>query len=518
MAMPEIKADVNKEPERDKKKAGLLARLFGGGGSGGFGGASGGFGSAAPRGGLLATKAGLLALILVGTTVAGGIGLVGYRVFGPGQDQGGGDNLQLFAPKPKADPNAAKAQGASSDGSSQSLDYLAKANSSPAGASNPSDAAPKDATAASAASDASGGGTGGAINKTDASSGNGVSKNLLKPGKFGALSGPGGSGGGSSAVASAAPAKPAAPDAAAQAHKGTLSNMGKGSAVAGGSSRAIASRRIGGAIGQAFGARSDNRGAVSSAAGGRTYDGSAATTGGNIGGGTPIGGPGAGPGGSAPQAKSMPNTAANNQPIQAPPTPTMQDAAPWQNAIKTAQVLLALGGIILYAMSKLSKAYAPLFLVMNAIVAVIAAAIIALGAQIAGGQYGQKLQGGVLAAAGAGLMVAAALAYSEGADASDGTTSQTTTNVTQTGSPTAPGGQNTVTTTTNPSAANSGPFGMNMYVLVGGGAALVGVAGTMMVPPQKYPSSTFNNGNPPDTHWFGYQELPSETALKKMIA
>jgi hypothetical protein len=39
-----------------------------------------------------------------------------------------------------------------------------------------------------------------------------------------------------------------------------------------------------------------------------------------------------------------------------------------------------------------------------------------------------------------------------------------------------------------------------------------------MKPPQKHPSSDFQNGKPPDANWFGYRQLPSETALKKMVA
>src|ERR1700733_10510330 len=107
--MPKISPVVNKEKKRDKKKsAGLLARLFGGGGEsagiGGLGGAGAGAGEglaglggagaeggigAVFGGGILATKAGLMALILVGTTVAGGIGVVGYNLFGPGADKTG---------------------------------------------------------------------------------------------------------------------------------------------------------------------------------------------------------------------------------------------------------------------------------------------------------------------------------------------------------------------------------------------------------------------------------------------
>ncbi|MBI3566162.1 MAG: hypothetical protein HY079_13265 [Elusimicrobia bacterium] len=74
--MPEIKPEVNKEPERDKKRGGFLARLFGGGAGGGTVGA-GGIGAGAGGGGLLATKTGMLAMLLVGTTVAGGIGMAG---------------------------------------------------------------------------------------------------------------------------------------------------------------------------------------------------------------------------------------------------------------------------------------------------------------------------------------------------------------------------------------------------------------------------------------------------------
>jgi hypothetical protein len=532
MAMPEIKPVVNKEPERDKKKAGLLARLFGGGtssgglGTGGFGGAAGG---AAAGGGILATKAGLLALILAGTTVAGGIGVFGYRVWGPGQDQGGGDNLQLFAPKPKEDPNAAKGQGARSDGSSASLDYLAKANKSATGSANASGDAPQDATAANAAADASARGAGGSINK-DGSSGNGVSHNMLKNvGKFGALSGTNAAGGGgTSAMANANPVR--TPDAAALSHKGAQGNLSKGNALAGGTSRAIASRRMGAAIGQAFGARADSRGAVSSAAGGRTYDGSAASNGsGNIGGGSAIGGPGDGPGGA--QAKSTPNTAAQNEPIQPPPTPSAQSAAPWQNAIKTAEVLIGLSTLLLLAASMINKTPTPTTLIITKVLGMIVAAmgvmVIALGSQIGNGQYGQKLQGGVLAAAGAGLVLAGAMAgLSTNTEATQGTSAGPSTVTT---TPGATPGSSVVTTTPGAAgtaatpASNSafGPGGISdisPFVLLGGGMALVGLAGAMMVPPKKYPSSDFNNGNPPDTHFFGYRQSPSETALKKLIA
>ncbi|MFI5350466.1 MAG: hypothetical protein ACHQ2Z_13040, partial [Elusimicrobiota bacterium] len=174
--MPEIKGVVNKEPERDKKKAGLLARLFGGGGSadglgglGGFGGGSGGGMGGLAGGGILATKAGLIALILAGTTVAGGIGMLGYRLFGPGADSSasGDSNLSLFQPKPKEGAGA-DGQAASKDGSSESLKQFNEANKTAAGDAA-AGGAPKDATAANgvggSASDAAAGGATGAINK-----------------------------------------------------------------------------------------------------------------------------------------------------------------------------------------------------------------------------------------------------------------------------------------------------------------------------------------------------------------
>src|SRR5438270_13766354 len=92
---PEIKAEVNKEEPKDRGFFGnLLAKLGGGGatadaglGAGGLGAGGAGVGGlgagAGLGGGLLATKAGLIGLILVGTTVAGGIGVIGYKAFGP---------------------------------------------------------------------------------------------------------------------------------------------------------------------------------------------------------------------------------------------------------------------------------------------------------------------------------------------------------------------------------------------------------------------------------------------------
>ena len=72
--MPEIKPEVNTVDDGGKKKAtGLIGGLFGSGGTGAAGGLGGLGAGAAGGGGLLATKAGMLALVIVGSSVAGGI-------------------------------------------------------------------------------------------------------------------------------------------------------------------------------------------------------------------------------------------------------------------------------------------------------------------------------------------------------------------------------------------------------------------------------------------------------------
>ncbi|HEX4046785.1 MAG TPA: hypothetical protein VH309_03075 [Elusimicrobiota bacterium] len=521
--MPEIKPVVNKEPERDKKKAGLLARLFGGGGSsglggvGGFGGAGGGGLGGLAGGGLLATKAGLIALIVAGTTLAGGIGMVGYRLFGPGAAlTGNGDNLQLFDAKPK-NAQGAGGQAAPADGNSASLQDFRDANRLPKPADASASAAPADAAAAGAAvsgSAASSVATG-PLNKAG-DTGNGVHKGMLKNvAKFGALTGPGG-GGGSGAVASSAPQK--ASGALLAAKSGTLSGFKGGSAAkqSGGTSRSLAGKHFAGAAGQGFAVLGNQKGAQSSYAAGQTYDG-AGSGGSNISGaGTPIGGPGAATAATAPaQPTSLPGPA-NSPNTSNIPTPTAATVCPWQDAIQSAQMIIGIAGLLLVAASLISKMkpYGPMISkVIGFAVAALGVMVIGLGAKIASGPYSQKLQGGVLAAAGAGLVLAGMMA---------GLADNTNAKGLSTNADGTPIADNTVTGT---SAFNTsdGPStgmlsGINPFVLIGGGAALIGLAAASMVPPTKYPGSDFPNGTPPDLHLWGYQELPSETALKKMVA
>jgi hypothetical protein len=518
--MPDIQPEINKEPQKEKKRGGFLARLFGGGtgggtvGAGAFGGA--GAGGGAIGSGLLATKAGLIALILVATTVAGGIGLVGYRLFGPGSDQNNGDGLQLFAAKPKdASTSSDSSNAAPKDGNSASLQYLSQANTTPKEAELKPTEAPKDETAASAAAAkdaAAAGGANGAINAAG-SAGNGVNKGMLKTNaKFGALSNAMGGGGGGSVV-SGGPGKTSGTgigDSLANGKNGSLGAMKKGTSVAGGGSRAVASRKgVNSGMRQALGALADNRGATTSYGAGRTYDGSAAQNAGPTGpGGGEIGmgGPGTSAGA---QPTSTPNTATDAKEFKAPPTPTSVDAAPWQNAINTVRGIIAAASILLMIAGLISKVkpWGPAVAkIIGFVVAGLGAMVVALGAQIAGGQYGQKLQGGVLAAAGLGLIVAGLAA-----GLSDTTNGKG--KVVPDGDPNGAGiSAFDASSDANPSFMSS----VSPFILIGGGLTLVGLAGSMMAPIQKYPSSQFQDGNPPDLHFFGYVP-PSESAVKTMI-
>lgn len=475
--IPDIRPEVNKEPQ-ESKRAGILAGLFAGGRSGAGLGAF-----TAPGGGLLATKAGLLALVLTGTTLAGGIGMVGYKLFGPGDSDQAGGNLSIFQPKPKeaaSDPKAADVK----DGNSASLDFFAKANSgalkedAPAGAPNPSDAA---SAGAAASADAAASGAGSA--HADAS----ASKPMAGLGKkFGELSKNLGSGsvaiGGSAAPKSALDVSALA-SAAKSGQAGAMAG-GRGSAATGG--RSVAARnRSSGAIRQAMGVKGDNRGAASSAAGGKTYDGSAANTGGAIGDSNAIGTEGAGIG--ASQQKSMAATSSKDtNEYEAPPEPETEDVTPYENEIMTAQIIIGVAALLLVAASLLAKGHPLIAQVIGGVVAAMGAVVIGLGAEIAGSQYGQTLQGGILAAAGAGLVLA-------GTTAAMGNTLK------------------------DAKAAEAGTKagmlgGINTFVLIGGGLALVGLAATMMMPPKSYPSTEFEDGKAPEGMFFSLNGLPPPRA------
>lgn len=502
---PEIKPEVNREKDHERKKGGFLARLFGAGASEGGAGLSGGvvdIGGAAVGGGLLATKAGLIALLVAGSTVAAGIGLVGYRSFGSSADPSSENNLALFAPRPKTVAGATAPAPGSQNGTSPSLGMLTQANSGGSGdaSGGASGGGLQDQAAASAAST-----SGGAANSADggtamSGSGGGASgQPMANIAKFGALGASTGGGGGGGAISSAASPQPHGAISANSASKGNLSGMMGKSGPGAHSSSAMARsfNHTNGAAGQAFSALGNQRGgmASSSYSAGQTYDGSATTGASAIG--PSAGAPsvaGASENGSQATAKSTPNTANQGSQVQPVPTPPATNVTPWQGDITAAEGLVALAMVLLMFKGKLAGMLAsPLGMHAKAVMEMIAImmgiiglAVIALGARISGGPYGQILQGRMLAAAGAGIMLAAVGTYMT-ADAA--ASASTTSSAAQSGSSNASEG-----------AGSSGSGGL--FVMLGGGLALVGLAGAALSPKQQYPSTTFYNGIPPGQGFF----------------
>lgn len=433
--MPEIKAEVLKTDDGKKKATGLLGGLFGSGGTGAAGGLGGLGAGAAGGGGLLATKAGMLALVIVGTSVAGGIGLAGYKMFGPSASDQTGGNLSLFAPKPAQvaeEPGAA----APADGNSQSLSLMAqsaaKDKAAEASASG-ADAAPTDNTAGSGAADAtaaeaaakSASASGGAINSGGGAGATGnMGGSLTGVKKLGALSGAGGSSGGSvgSASSAAGASGRLGDNMANAARNGASSAFSKGGAGAKSSSaRGMAARGGRGARAQARAVMGDQaRGrAGSSFAAGRTYDGSAANNGGAIGpDGSAISMGGAGDGGAA-QPKAIGASKRGDVNEQEVPDPGEGKAivTEWEKNIKKMMMLAALAAVLFYAASKV-KATTFGTPWTDYIVKAMGVAIIAIGVAIGviagmvlngvNGEPGQKMPGGIgivasLLAIGAGV-------------------------------------------------------------------------------------------------------------------
>jgi len=377
--MPEIKSEVNKVDDGKKKATGLLGGLFGSGGTGAAGGLGGLGAGAAGAGGLLATKAGMLALIIVGSSVAGGIGLAGYKMFGPSASDQTGGNLSLFAPKPQqaaADPNGVAPVAA--DGSSQSLSLMAqsaaKDKAADASTSASGEAAPTDNTAGSGAADATAAAEAAkaaSASNAPINSGGGAGATggmgLANVKKLGALSGASGSSGGS--VGSAASASGASgrlgdniANAAKNGGSSAFSSGGRGGAKSS-SARGMTARGGRGfcppgnvACVQARNVMGDQaRGrAGSSSAAGRTYDGSAAS-GGAIGpDGGAIGMGGAGDGG-AGQEKSIPANKRSDVNEQEVPPPGKGKAivTEWEKNIKKIQMLAMLAMALAFLAKKI---------------------------------------------------------------------------------------------------------------------------------------------------------------------
>lgn len=447
--MPDIKAEVNKVDDGKKKATGLLGGLFGGGGggaAGGLGGLGGLSAGAAGGTGLLATKAGMLALVLMGSAVAGGIGLAGYKMFGPGEADRTGGNLSLFQPKPTQAASDGVAPVAA-DGSSASLGMMAQAaaKDKEAGASASASAeAPTDKTAGDPAKDAAAAdaarreaearaASGGAINSGGGAGAVGsMNRGLANTKKLGALSGSTGGGGASTTAGSGSVGK-LGDGLANAARNGATGGFSKGGAGAKASSaRSMAARGGRGARAQARAVMGDQQlgRAGSSFAAGRTYDGSATQSGGNIGGGTGIGMDGVGDGsGAQPKALSR-NNAPNSREEENIPTPPGKEVTPWAKHIMGGMALGALAIAAFMWASSLAKAaktayvdalstgvgapaaklafeaaMLPIRLLIGAGIAMAIGGAV-LGGMISGGQNGQVLQGGLLVASSLAIAVA----------------------------------------------------------------------------------------------------------------
>lgn len=412
---PLVKAEVNKGEERERKGGGLwadFASKLGGNFSGGVG--AGGVAG----GGLLATKAGLVGLILVGTTVAGGLGMVGYKVFGGGAGAEGEGAYSIFEAKPpqaEGSEGSGSASGKGGDGTSDSLNMFAKANltEEPKAEEAPVEATPAEPTVNAVAGSATA-----PINHGSASS-PAASPKLAGGPRIGGMSGGGGGGGGSSASSSLGSG---AAGLNAGGGRGSLSAMGRSDGRAGGGGRGIANaRRRGSGMRQLGAIMKDNRGARSSAAAGRTYDGGQ-TSGSAIGpeGGTPQGGTGQG-GRGASGSMGQPTPSSGPQETEPPPTPPpAKNVTPYQKALEKAQMYLMIGMALLFLADKIGKTGwgKGIAQIMKLAAAGFGAMAMKIGFDIAFGEFAQPLQGAAMILGG-GFLVAAVVAEAAGVTGAD---------------------------------------------------------------------------------------------------
>lgn len=503
--MPDIKPEVQtagKDEEEEKKKGGFFANLLSslnggaGAGTGGIGGLAGGLGGAAGAGGILATKAGIVGLIMIGTTIAGGLGVVGYKAFGPGSSDKVGRTVSLFESRPKSAPVDYDEEGAKSaaNGNSASLDYLVKANagSSAAGEAGKADASAagaSDPAAASASADAQkviGDGGGGKANV-----GGNKAASLKSDKKFGELSKVGGSGGGGSSGASFS-----ANSNLAKAATGNLTGLGGRATARAGATRGVGGRRgAANAFQQAQQVRGDQKPGRSSQQAGATYDGGSASG---------ITSDGAGAAGGAGQGADTPpsNTPTNagstaGDRFPSPPPATPKNVTPWQKAIMLAAGLLAVATLIMIMVAKaaltsdaatiLTPGMKALLMAGAAIAGVLALAAVAIGAMIAGGKYGQKMQGtmfmlsGGLLALSAGTFIAGMASLKAGTD----------------------------------TLAKFGG-GFSAVLVVSGALGIGALIGGFLSAPKKYKAKDFEGGKPPDLG-NTYHRAPSQEALSRFV-
>ncbi|MBI5240657.1 MAG: hypothetical protein HY926_09305 [Elusimicrobia bacterium] len=488
---------MNREEKKRSGLAALLMRLGIGSeaGSGAAGtGALGNLLGAGVSGGILATKAGIIGLLLVGTTVAGSLGVVAYRLFGPqASDRADSFSAQsLFSAKPPAAPGAGEDGSASANGVSKSLQFLADANTKASGE------APADASASAAPADASASAAAPAPPplKNDNAMGSTVSK-LKTDKQFGVLTKGAASGSGGS-MSLAGGSAPSNASLLAGANRGNLAGLSGARAGSGGLGN-LRSRSLGGGAMKQLGAvRKDNLNAKTSQAGGRTYDGNTATAS-QL---TPADSSSTGPQDTAPDKTPgiNPSGSGSNQFPEEPPSVGGTNVTPWQAAINTAMLAVMGAAALLMMASKIAAMKSVTIGMAQAIItilAVIAAAlgawVMKLGGQIGGGEYGQPLQGGLLALAGGAIIAMAA-----------------TVAITALGEKDMPALQKAM------------DGNANLLMMVCGGVALAATAWAYLAPKKTYDSGLFKDGRPPDwDHSYEAAQVvtpPSQGILDQYLA
>ena len=347
---------VNREEKEEKKGAGFFANFLnklGLGGAAGEGagvgvgsstiGAAGGGGFAG--GGILATKAGIVALIVAGTTIAAGIGVVGRSALS-GKPGGVTDGIYSLFPGKSGATAAGPAAGASGtvDGASSSLDYMSQAAKNDPMMQEK--AASSENAANSASADATAPGQVAAPDNSNAPANVGSARpggpKLAKMASFSGSSG--GSGGGMSSRA---------PDAGTQrgmdSGRGRLVAMNRGMSSSGTGGRALVGSRGLRAGDQARSALMDGNRANSSrspsmASAGRTFDGAPAAGGMQSSAGGPMD---SGTVGNGSRDRFSPNKTLDTKELPKPkPVEKEQDATPYKT-----QMWIAIGAIVVSMLS-----------------------------------------------------------------------------------------------------------------------------------------------------------------------
>ena len=418
---PQTTPQTNRQEKDERKGAGfvvsLLNKLGLGGAAGEAGaGAAGTAGSAGIASGLLATKTGIVALIVAGTTVAAGIGVVGRGALSGHAPSGSA--WSLFPDRATGSPGAAGGQAASATGASSSLDYLQQAVKGDAALQKEEQTAPAEAPAAGSASADAARPVAPAPDNTNAPAN--VSAFRSPAGKLQKGAGFSGQGGGSGGSLSAQAPAAAGHNAAAGTRVGALSGMSRGMTGVTGARRALIGSGGMRASDQAISARNVGQGVTRShnpsmQRAGTTFDGGSAIQSSPAE--TPApqtaGGPSVGA-----RSRFSPDKIVDQKQVPAPPPASQdtKDSTPYKTYMWIAIAALALATILMYfAGSQRDKANVATDPVTKAsllgtaatiswIAAGVAAVAMAMGV-IIWTAYGQTMQGIIFTAVG-GLLAA----------------------------------------------------------------------------------------------------------------